>query len=384
MRCVFISNYFNHHQSDFCNALYEELGDNFIFIATSKISDERVALGYQNEGFPNYVVEFNGANKKRLLKIIKNSDVVILGHGNDDLIRMRLIRDKLTFRYQERPYRKGFPNRKRVRLNIKHFFKHRIHRNLFMLCASGYTASDYLATHTFFNKCFRFGYFPVFEPLQDAKLFIENKFKNKKIIFLWVGRFIELKRPEFIIRLALDLIKNKITNFEIDIIGSGPLETEIKKVVANNNLDKYIIFHGPLPYGEVRKYMKNSHIFLFTSNKEEGWGAVLNEAMNSACAVISNIEIGSTPYLVKNKVNGVAFNNDYDSFLNSVLEVVNNPALLKALSYNAYQTVSSLWNGKIAAERFLNLCKCILEKRDYKRLYEEGPCSLDNYKSFTI
>ena len=45
--------------------------------------------------------------------------------------------------------------------------------------------------------------------------------------------------------------------------------------------------------------MEKSHIHLFTSNHLEGWGAVVNEAMNSGCAVVANREAGAVPYLIE-------------------------------------------------------------------------------------
>ena len=49
--------------------------------------------------------------------------------------------------------------------------------------------------------------------------------------------------------------------------------------------------------------MEKSEIFLFTSDKGEGWGAVLNESMNSACAVVASHAIGSVPFLLKDGEN---------------------------------------------------------------------------------
>ena len=53
--------------------------------------------------------------------------------------------------------------------------------------------------------------------------------------------------------------------------------------------------------------MKKHHIYCLTSDKNEGWGAVLNEAMSSGCCPVSSIEAGATPYLVKDGVNGFSF-----------------------------------------------------------------------------
>ena len=61
MKCVFLSNYYNHHQSDFCNTLHDFLKDDFCFVATSKVSEDRIKLGY-SAMFPSFVVEMNEEN----------------------------------------------------------------------------------------------------------------------------------------------------------------------------------------------------------------------------------------------------------------------------------------------------------------------------------
>jgi glycosyltransferase involved in cell wall biosynthesis len=45
-------------------------------------------------------------------------------------------------------------------------------------------------------------------------------------------------------------------------------------------------------------------VFIFTSDRNEGWGAVLNEAMGSGCAVVAADLIGSVPYLIEHKKMG--------------------------------------------------------------------------------
>ena len=44
---------------------------------------------------------------------------------------------------------------------------------------------------------------------------------------------------------------------------------------------------GALKPADVRKEMERADIFLFTSDYKEGWGAVLNEAMNARCAIVA-------------------------------------------------------------------------------------------------
>ena len=52
MQVVFVSNYFNHHQLSFCDALYELLEGSFCFLQTQPMEEERVKMGWQAEERP--------------------------------------------------------------------------------------------------------------------------------------------------------------------------------------------------------------------------------------------------------------------------------------------------------------------------------------------
>ena len=52
MQVVFVSNYFNHHQLSFCDALYELLEGSFCFLQTQPMEEERVKMGWQAKERP--------------------------------------------------------------------------------------------------------------------------------------------------------------------------------------------------------------------------------------------------------------------------------------------------------------------------------------------
>lgn len=62
-------------------------------------------------------------------------------------------------------------------------------------------------------------------------------------------------------------------------------------------------------------------------------GAVLNESMNSGCAVIASDAIGSVPFLIKNGVNGIIYKDGNQKDLSQVLmELLDNPEKRKKQS----------------------------------------------------
>src|SRR5690606_2121710 len=86
-----------------------------------------------------------------------------------------------------------------------------------------------------------------------------------------------------------------------------PLWRRLQKKAGDENLDKHVIFTGGRRNSDVLKMMEQSNVFLFTSDRNEGWGAVLNEAMGAGCACVASQEIGSVPYLITNDINGLIF-----------------------------------------------------------------------------
>ena len=131
-----------------------------------------------------------------------------------------------------------------------------------------------------------------------------------------------------------------------------------------------------MPPEQVRDYMEKAGIFLFTSDRQEGWGAVLNEAMNSGCAVVASDAIGSVPYLVKDRENGLVYHSgSVDELLEKVIWLLDCPEQQRRLGENACRTITELWNAQVAAERFIQLAQAILDGDPSPELFQEGPCS---------
>ena len=121
--------------------------------------------------------------------------------------------------------------------------------------------------------------------------------------------------------------------------------------------------------------MRQNEIFLFTSDKNEGWGAVLNESMNDGCAVVANKAIGSAPYLIQDGKNGLMYKKNVNDLYEKVKLLLDNPHLRKKLGEKAYQTLATTWNGDEAAKRLLQLIEDINESK--RSRFEDGPCSKD-------
>ena len=122
--------------------------------------------------------------------------------------------------------------------------------------------------------------------------------------------------------------------------------------------------------------MRKHTIFLFTSDRNEGWGAVLNEAMSNGCAVVASNEIGSVPYLIKDKVNGMIFKScNLNDLMEKVEILLNNKEECELIRSNAVNTMQRVWSPRNAAKAFFNLASYALTDRISEYTINDGPAS---------
>lgn len=375
MTVTFVSNYINHHQIPFCDACYKELGEDYHFIQTEPMEKERIVMGWSVDIGKIPYVSCLYEKEEECRKRIMESDVVIFGWtGREDIVRERLNTKKITIRVSERLYREGQWKAVSPKGLIRKYMEHTRYRRepVYLLCAGAYVASDFHIVRAYPGKMFRFGYFPETVTYTEEELLLlkENAGRTELV---WAGRFMPLKHPEFAVRIAKEL-KYEKKNFHIHMVGSGELEEELKRVVSEEGLADHFTFYGYTEPKAVRKIMEKCHIHLFTSNYLEGWGAVVNEAMNSGCAVVASVEAGAVPYLIKHGENGLVYKGgSYEDFSAQVRRLIDDPGLVKRLGKKAYRTIADKWNAEHAAKELLRFCK---DLKDGKVIpAEEGPLS---------
>ena len=374
MKIAFVSNFYNHHQKPVADEFYSIIGDDYSFIETERISEERLNMGWGRDEKPTYVLQnyLDQSAKENCQKIIDEADVVIIGSAPKSLIETRLKNKKITFYYTERPYKIKPPIYKlavHFLRNIKNIIRY---KNLYILCASAYTSADYAKVFTFKNKAYKWGYFTLAKNYDDIDALIDKKMPNS---ILWVSRYLALKHPEHVVEVAKRL-KADGYSFKLTMIGTGELEEWTRDLIEKENLFDYVKMLGSMKPEEVREYMENSEIFLFTSDRNEGWGAVLNESMNSACAVVANSVIGSVPFLMKDKENGFMYKDcDVDDLYRKVKILLDDSKQRKSISKSAYKTINEEYNPRNAAKKFVKLCEIML-KGEYKPFpFKDGVCS---------
>ncbi len=341
MKIVFVSNFLNHHQIPFCNEMAKKV-DEFHFIATDNGSNQ----GYQTTQVRDYVIDYR-VDKDRAEREIISADAVIFGACPDSLVEMRMKENRLSFIYSERIFKKGVWRclvPKNLKMLKQRYLNHK-NKNLYVLAASAFLPYDLSIFGFDTGKIFKWGYFPDCEIHSDSK-------KEPNTI-LYTGRLLKLKHVETVIETA-NLLKHDGIKFKVTIVGDGPEKERLIGLKHKYALDDCVEFLGSKTHKEVLEIMQNNSIYMFTSDFNEGWGAVLNEAMSNSCAVVASSAIGSVPFLITHNKNGMIYKyGNHENAYKVVKELLTDSQKVTALGTKAKETMNA-YNYKTAVERFLN------------------------------
>ena len=182
------------------------------------------------------------------------------------------------------------------------------------------------------------------------------KFGNPTLIF--VGRLHPQKNLKNLI-MAINIVKEKIPNINLLIVGRGRLEKELLGQVRELKLQGIVKFLGEKTGKDLIKLYKSSHAFILPSIYE-GQPLTLLEAWASRLPVIVT-KTGDCQYLVKNGQNGYLIENLYNvnKIAHSIIKALNSKNLGK-LGQNGYNFVKQNISWGKSADQMFKIYKDVL------------------------
>ena len=159
------------------------------------------------------------------------------------------------------------------------------------------------------NRVFPFAYFlPNLEPKRGKLQERPGRFR-----FLFVGQFIKIKRLDSLIE-ALRHIPS--TDFELAVVGSGPLEESLRSLAAKA-LPGHLEWIGRLPLEAVPAEMAKADCLVLPS-RYDGWGAVVSEALMAGTPVVCSETCGSAGVVRASGYGGVFASGDLNALVSSL------------------------------------------------------------------
>ena len=378
MTIAFFSNFINHHQKLVADEIFKIIGDNYTFVELTPMPDTFRNNGYADYSGEPYVLQAwkNKESEEKARQLSQNVDVAFFDGVltlNYEILRAKTHPQKLSFEVSERWLKRGWLNLLSPRL-LKWFFYYHVllkYSNCYKLCSSAFVPNDMRILSAFKGRCLKWGYFT--KTQGDGGYVGERTENNEEISIMWCARFLKWKHPELPVLLA-SKIKEEGYHFHIDMYGDGLEKRKISELIKKKKVEDVVHLKGVMPNEQILAAMRQHDIFLFTSDRNEGWGAVLNEAMSCGCAVVASNEIGATPYLIKDGENGFDFKSKaLNSLYEKVMTLLQDKDLRLRFGTQAKLDLQSIWSPQSAVK---NLFQCIedIECGEGSSLVN-GPCS---------
>lgn len=310
MKVCFYLNSLSPHQ----RPLFNELASHFpfgecIYIAVDHLGEERQSCGWTEDTADSAPILFGArCDSSKINAIVSECSLLICNIRDLDLFMYRAEHNRKTIYFSERWFKPLFGRLPGwFRLFVPHYFL--MARSFFKMMAKGYLkyygAGVYAVRDMqLVSRCFGcnkamspdviklWGYFV---GCQKSVSCNSNQCANKRLSVLYIGRLLRLKHVDVAIKAIKACRKMAISEGRIppqlDIYGMGKDRKRLERIAHGYN--DVIRFFPPVPMGDVRQIMRSHDVLVFLSDAREGWGVVVNEALEEGLRVIGSLESGA-------------------------------------------------------------------------------------------
>lgn len=180
----------------------------------------------------------------------------------------------------------------------------------------------------------------------------------ERLRIVTIGRLVEIKGHEFAIR-ALARLRETFPDVCYDIVGDGPLRSQLERLVKDLGLAGHVMFHGALAGDGVRQVLDAAHLFVLASvsveGDEEGQGLVLQEAQASGLPVITTRHGAFPEGILPGKSGLLVPERDADALAESLLHLARHPDLWPDMGRAGRDFVVKHYNSRQLNRRLIEL-----------------------------
>lgn len=346
MKFIFWQNVVSIHQSAFIKALAKK--HDVILVAAEKLDEQRIKEKWNvpDMGQAKVVIAPSDLEISELISI-PDTHHVFSGIDAYPMVYKafkQAVKRRLPISVLAEPYEwmgaKGFLRRLKYSWLFLRYGKYIDH-----LFATGNMGVKCYSRAGFSKrKLHQWGYFT---EQKDIKPNPMDKFKKPVLVF--IGKIDERKN----ILTLVDTAKTLHDKFEkFLIIGTGPLEQELKKRIYKESKIEFI---GSVPNNEIPSYLIHADLLVLPS-LFDGWGAVVNEALTVGTRVLCSDRCGAEVLLDEDRGGVFALNQQKD-LSNQLCYWLDKDRLSNNKRAEIAHWAKTHISGDVAAEYFVKIIK---------------------------
>lgn len=185
--------------------------------------------------------------------------------------------------------------------------------------------------------------------------------EQRPMCLLFVGRLSYEKGPDLLIEAFRAVVARNPQAVRLVLLGEGKLRPVIEEQVRDHVLQKLVEFKGNT--FDVRPYLQEADLFLLPS-RSEGLSNALLEAMAYGLPVVAT-RVSGTVDVIQDEVNGLLVEpEDPQAIAQAVQRLLNDAGLAGRLGREARRTVEEKYSLQSVAERYIDLYRELLARRD--------------------
>lgn len=205
--------------------------------------------------------------------------------------------------------------------------------------------------------------FAYYLPAQEL---LTRKSVQGKTQVIYIGQLTDKKGVKYLIEAVngLEFI------CDLTVVGSGPNSKGLKSLSKRNT-----IFLGNIKNSLVRGKLAKADILVLPSvSKDDGWGAVVSEALLQGCAVITTDKVGSSIVVGNELIGRVVASNSSAEIEQAILSLVNSQGLSSAARQYRAEFAKNNLTGDSGARYLWGIV-------DSKILNDEAACQFITYEN---
>jgi glycosyltransferase involved in cell wall biosynthesis len=177
--------------------------------------------------------------------------------------------------------------------------------------------------------------------------------------FLYIGR-LSLEKGLFDLLEAFRRAQRQMPEARLDIVGSGPLERELKERSKQLGVELGVEFLGTKTPEDIGRLLMSSTAMVLPSHREP-WGLVVNEALSYGCPVVVSNICGCVPELVREGVTGYSYPfGDIPALCEAMIAAAELSSDRLSVAKRCMDLIGQ-YTPERAASEILNGCVCITE-----------------------